>query len=57
LGARLDAAVTENIPRRAKAARPERAVPLRPREPAPVVKSGSVIEFRKQTARDGEGDS
>ena len=57
LGARLDAAVTENVPRRAKAARPERAGPLRPREPAPVVKSGSVIEFRKQAARDGEGDS
>jgi 5'-3' exonuclease len=39
LGARLDAAVTENIPRRAKTAQPERGVQLRPRVPAPVVKS------------------
>jgi 5'-3' exonuclease len=57
LGARLDAAITENLPRRPKASRPERGAQLRRWKPAPVVKSETVLQSRKQTARDGEGDS
>jgi hypothetical protein len=57
LGARFDAAVTDNIPRRAKVSRPERGVQSRQWKPAPVVESEAVAAFRKQPARDGEEDS